>query len=250
MSLRRACLPFALAAGILIVSAPAAGAATFSNPGAITIPNTLDNASPYPSSIAVSGLTGAVTDVNVSLLDFSHTNPDDVAFVLVAPGGQAFKPLDGAGGNAGAVNVNLTLNDSAAALVPTANVALTSGTFRPTSQYDNAFALPAPGPGTAYSVPAPSGTATLASAFNGAAPNGTWNLFVRDFRNGDSGQVTGGWRLEVTTPPTPQPATPTRAAKKCKKKKKKKKRSASILSAATNIAAGSKRCKKKKKKRK
>lgn len=37
------------------------------------------------------------------------------------------------------------------------------------------------------------------STFNGAAANGTWNLYVLDTNSGDTGQIAGGWSIEVTT---------------------------------------------------
>jgi subtilisin-like proprotein convertase family protein len=227
-----------LTGAILILGASTARAATFPNPSPITIPAGPGNAAPYPSSIVVSGLTGTVTDVNISLFDFSHTRPDDVGVLLVAPSGQAFKAMDGAGDDTDATNINLTLDDAAASALPTTG-ALASGTFRPTSQYST-FNFPAPGPGTAYSIPAPIGSATFASVFNGVSPNGTWNLFVRDFTMGESGQFLGGWSLEVSTPPPAQPLVPptqtTPTKKKCKKKGKKR------------SASAAKRCKKKKRK--
>src|SRR5215813_10739977 len=45
---------------------------TFSNTNPITIP-LVGNASPYPSSIAVSGLSGTITSVTVTLTGFNHT---------------------------------------------------------------------------------------------------------------------------------------------------------------------------------
>ena len=50
---------------------------TFSNTTPITI---LDSgaATPYPSSIAVSGLSGPIVKVTATIIRFSHTNPNDV----------------------------------------------------------------------------------------------------------------------------------------------------------------------------
>ena len=68
---------------------------------------------------------------------------------------------------------------------------LTSGRFRPTNvDY---------GPDPEYPAPAPAqdGAAAL-SAFDGTNPNGTWTLFVYDLDSGFSGEVAGGWELEIT----------------------------------------------------
>src|SRR5205085_7669838 len=43
-------------------------------------------ATPYPSTISVSGLVGKVADVSVTLLGVSHPTPDDIGVMLVGPG--------------------------------------------------------------------------------------------------------------------------------------------------------------------
>src|SRR5207247_9492258 len=63
------------------------GSGTFSNPAPITIPSS-GSASPYPSSINVTGLTGTVLKVTATLRQFGHSFPDDVDVLLVGPGGQ------------------------------------------------------------------------------------------------------------------------------------------------------------------
>jgi subtilisin-like proprotein convertase family protein len=210
--------------------ASTASATTFTNSSPITItdlPNGMpDNGSPYPSSIAVSGL-GTVTDVNVTVLAFNHTHPDDVGLVLVAPGGQALELMNAVGDDTNAINVDFTFDDSAAGQLPPIG-ALSTGTYKPTS-YDHLL-YPPPGPGLTYSSPGPDGggTATLASTFNGSAANGTWNLFVRDFYDMDSGSIRYGWALDLSATPIVGPAR-----KKCKKHKKR-------------AAAAKKKCKRKK----
>jgi Ca2+-binding RTX toxin-like protein len=178
--------------------AASASAVVFSNTGAITI-NDNASATPYPSNIAVSGLSGTVTDVNVTLAGFSHTFPDDVGVLLLAPNGASLLLQDGAGDDPDVSGVNTTFDDSASGFLPNAT-AWGSGSYKPTTYYSG-DSFPSPGPGTAYNSPL-SG-ATLASTFNGSAPNGTWSLLVRDFTGGDSGSISGGWRLELNNPPLP-----------------------------------------------
>jgi hypothetical protein len=43
-------------------------------------------ANPYPSEINVQGLSGTITDVNITLNGNSHGFPDDVAVQVVSPG--------------------------------------------------------------------------------------------------------------------------------------------------------------------
>ena len=56
------------------------------NSAAITVPDH-GIASPYPSTINVSGVTGRVSKVTVALNGLTHTFPQDVNVLLVSPGG-------------------------------------------------------------------------------------------------------------------------------------------------------------------
>jgi len=168
---------------------------TFSNATSIVIPavGTSGVSAPYPSSINVSGVSGSVTSVAVTLNNFSHTFPGDVDVLLVGPGGQKFIPLSDLGGGTDAVNLTITLDDAAPTALPATFV---SGTFRPgNSGTGDTFAAPAPA--APYQSPAPAGSATFASVFGGANPNGTWSLYVVDDAGSDVGAFAGGWTLTV-----------------------------------------------------
>ena len=92
---------------------------TFSNPASITI-NDASPATPYPSNIAVSGLSGTILKVTVTLNGVSHTFPDDIDVLLVGPGGNLIVMSDVGGSTAvAAPGVNLTLDDAAGAGLPT-----------------------------------------------------------------------------------------------------------------------------------
>jgi subtilisin-like proprotein convertase family protein len=173
----------------------------FSNSAPITI-NDLAIATPYPSAITVSGLTGTINKVTVRINGFTHSFPDDVGMVLVGPTGAALLIQDGAGDDPDMNNVTYLLADSGATQLPNLT-AWTSGVYKPTTYYTG-DTFPAPGPGTTYGSPGPTGggTATFASVFNGTNPNGTWSLYVRDFTGGDSGSIAGGWDLGITTTTT------------------------------------------------
>lgn len=176
--------------------------AVFTNSTAISIPAS-GNGTPYPSAITVSGLTGNVAStpgsVKVTLNGMSHTFPDDVGIVLVGPTGAAILLMDGAGDAPDLVNVTFTLSDDGATVLPDLT-AWGAGTFKPTNYVSPLDSFPTPGPGTAYGDPGATGAgATFSSVFGGTNPNGTWNLFVRDFVTGDSGSIAGGWTLEVNT---------------------------------------------------
>ncbi len=147
-------------------------------------------AAPYPSTLGVSGVSGTVTDANVTLNGFSHTYPDDVDALLVGPTGTTTILMSDVGGGTDAVNLSITLDDEAASLLPDAGP-LVSGSFKPTNlEVDEPFPSPAPA--------GPYGAAL--TAFDGTNPNGTWSLYVVDDANQDSGSITGGWTLTLAGP--------------------------------------------------
>jgi hypothetical protein len=197
----RAVVGIAPAALALAVFAPAAPAATgtFANTSPITIADDT-SATPYPSTIEVSGLAGPVSDVNVTLNDFGHQFPADVDVLLSGPGGQALTVMSDAPNAfnpcaADASGVDLTFDDDAAAGVPA--VALATGTYQPTDFDDIANGCGAAS--DAFPAPAPLPTGTALSVFDGADANGTWNLFVVDDAEVETGTIAGGWSLEITT---------------------------------------------------
>jgi subtilisin-like proprotein convertase family protein len=177
--------------------AAAAPTTTFTNSTPIAI-NDNDIGTPYPSNINVTGLVGPVQSVKVTLNGYSHSFPDDMAMVLKGPTGAALLIQDGAGDDPDMNNVTYTIADTGATVLPN-STAWTAGTYKPTTYYAG-DSFPAPGPGTTYGSPGPTGggTATFASTFNGTSPNGTWSLYVVDFVIADDGEIAGGWTLEIT----------------------------------------------------
>ncbi|MFO1512656.1 MAG: S8 family serine peptidase [Verrucomicrobiota bacterium] len=163
--------------------------ATFTNPATLAIPDN-GKATPYPSTLTVSGLTGTVTKVTATLQGYSHSWPDDVDVLLVGPDGQKVLLMSDCGGGNARNGVTLTFDDGAVSSLPDSGVIL-SGTYKPTNFDSTSDNLPAPAP------PAPFGT-TLA-AFNGQNPNGNWSLYVQDDGSLDSGSITQGWTLSITT---------------------------------------------------
>jgi uncharacterized repeat protein (TIGR01451 family) len=159
----------------------------------------LGEADPYPSNIFVSGLNGTISSLSVTLSGLSYTDTQDLYALLVGPGGKTIL-LSGVGQATAISDVNLTIDDAAPNLIPGVSNPVSSS-YQPTdySGVDtNAFASPAPlGP---YPTPAPAGSGTLASAFNGTAPDGTWSLFLMSSdATLNSGELAGGWSLDFTT---------------------------------------------------
>ena len=174
------------------------GPQSVSNVVAITIPS-MGNASSYPSTLAVSSLSGNITKVTVTLLTVSHTWPDDINVLLVGPTGQKALLMANVGGSADAVNLNLTFDDTAGTSLPDETI-LSGGTFKPTV-YGTVATFVSPAPAGPYG--------TSLAAFVGTNPNGTWSLYVVDDSVIDGGSITGGWSLTfdpLSAPPPPQSA--------------------------------------------
>jgi Ca2+-binding RTX toxin-like protein len=165
-------------------------------------------ASPYPSNIVVSGLTGTVTDVNVTLCGLSATFPSDVDLLLVAPGGTTGAIImSDAGGtnetNTPVTNVSLTLDDQAANQLPADNVLTTGASYRPLDDDADTGELV---PIDTFPLPAPAPGGKVLSFFNGIAPNGTWNLYMVDDFPGTPAtgelvlpQLSCGWSIDILT---------------------------------------------------
>jgi large repetitive protein len=178
-------------AGMLTVSA---ATTTLSNTSAIALPGE-DAATLYPSTITITGVSGDITDVNVTLMNLNHTYPNDVDVLLVGPGGQNVILMSDVGWHFDISDVSLTIDDQATASLPV-DQALTSGIYLPTNTSSNlGFSCEV----DSYPAPAPAGEygANL-SVFNGTAANGTWSLFVVDDCARDAGSIAGGWSLEIT----------------------------------------------------
>ena len=147
-------------------------------------------ASPYPSTVAASGLPSGITDVNVVLKGLTHTYPDDIDMLLVGPSGQRAMVMSDVGGSTSVSGLDVTIDAQAASLLPD-DGPLVSGSFQPTNvDAGDAMPAPAPDPGTAGSA---------LSVFNGTNPNGTWQLYVSDGAGDDDGVLSGGWSLQITT---------------------------------------------------
>ncbi|HEY6167304.1 MAG TPA: right-handed parallel beta-helix repeat-containing protein, partial [Verrucomicrobiae bacterium] len=123
---------------------------TFSNADPINIPTAVPAgpmppkpAVPYPSTITVSGMQGAVTRVVVTLHRLSHTWPDDLDVLLVGPGGRKVFFMSDAGSHRAINNVTLRFDDAAPNFLPNAKQ-IFSGTYRPTNYLSAPDSFPAP----------------------------------------------------------------------------------------------------------
>jgi subtilisin-like proprotein convertase family protein len=190
MSFRSRVLAPALVATLSLLGAPA-GAQTFSNPTAITIPAS-GAGTPYPSDILVSGIAGTVGTVTVTITGLTHTWPSDLDLLLVGPQGQNVLLMSDTGGSADVADVSITFDDAAASALTDAGP-ITTGSYRPTNlsgTVTDGFPQPAP----------PLSGATTLATFAGTQPNGLWSLYLLDDNAGDSGSLSGGWSITVPEP--------------------------------------------------
>jgi len=168
-----------------------AATTTLSNTTPITIPDS-GPATPYPSTISVNGFAGNVQKATVTLHRFTHTCPEDVDTLLVAPSG-AKTLLMGEVGSCPQTDIgfiDLTF-DQASANTLNNDVTATSGTYRPSGS-NPTDPLASPAPARPYPV--------NLDAVNSGPANGNWQLFIQDCCGADEGQVAGGWSLNLTAP--------------------------------------------------
>jgi hypothetical protein len=184
---------------LLTVNPPGGGTDVFANTSNVVIASP-GISKPYPSTINVSGEAGPITNLTVTLHGMSHTFPGHVNMLLVGPGGQAIVLMSAAMGNNPMSGLTFTLSDKASYPLP-AGSPLLAGTFRPAdyapNHTDPLYAFPSPASAAPFS--------TTLGTFDGLSPNGTWSLYISDGASGDSGQISGGWSLAITTvspPPT------------------------------------------------
>lgn len=168
-------------------------ARSYSNAAPITINDTTNNsipaaASPYPSTIAVSGVDGLIERLTVTVSNLTHGSVGDVGALLVSPTGQRVVLMANAGGLNPVSQVTLTFDDQAAAGLPLTS--FTSGQYKPTT-YPTVPPFVAPAPPGAYG-------STLA-AFTGSNPNGSWSLYLVDDLPFFGGAISNGWRLSFVS---------------------------------------------------
>ena len=197
---------------------PAPSSGTFSEPQHIVIedaphpppppiPPPPGPSAPYGTAITVGG-QGVVSNISVTITNYSHTYPDDVDILLVGPTGATCVLMSDCGGdNAIPSPINMTFDDSGPSIPdnpPTDPLA--TGTYRPT-RGTPVFGTCANPNGdncmpSNFPSPAPTGPyGTALSVFNGTNPNGTWSLYVIDDTSFDSGDIFNGWTLNITAPP-------------------------------------------------
>jgi hypothetical protein len=196
---------------IVAAGAPAGAAstATVKNTTAIVGPASgTGSSTPFPSSIAVSGLGSGLLDLKVVLRGVDHTCTKDLDVLLVGPDGTKTTLMSDNGAPAiefdGCTDVkksSITFDDAC----PDFANSMPGGAdicVRP-SDNDSLGHQGDSWPDVGSNFPA-----LNLSTFEGTNPNGTWKLYVQDDANDDTGTIAGGWELQLSTTNSPPQATP------------------------------------------
>ena len=196
------------------------GTISFTNSAAIILPegtnaptmatNSIAPGYGYPSLINISGIPGFITKATVTFSNFAHSFPSDVDAVLEAPNGSNSILMSHCGGDYGVGIVNgvnygppvtLTFDQTASASLPT-NGPLATGTYKPTTNSLEMPKLPSVPANEVVPVAPPASpypySADLTS-FLGASPNGNWSLWAICDKTLDSGSISNGWILNIST---------------------------------------------------
>ena len=175
---------------------------TFCNNGTISAapPASGNDTTTYPQHVFVSGLSGGLAAVTLTLNSITSNSLSDLDFLLVAPSGAAYVPMAEVGTNSSASGITLTLTDSGASYLPTgANPS--SATYKP-ADYNSGLTFPNAGSATILDSPAASGwalsynqgSATMDTTFasenilNATQP---WSLYLASRNNGDTTTMAG-----------------------------------------------------------
>lgn len=161
-------------------------------------------ADPYPSVKFISGLSGVISKVTVTLKRFNHGDYGDCNVLLVSPEGTKIVLMSGAmNGVFDTIERNITFDDDAASQIPqNSRPAGVDHTFKPAAYEVASFPAPAPSNSSEpfYDGAAPYYASGLA-AFNGENPNGAWSLWIYDDLSLNTGYCLHGWDLTITTSP-------------------------------------------------
>ena len=151
-------------------------------------------ANPYPAPRRVSGETGVITDLDVTLDGVWHQNPDDLDLLLVGPHGQSSVLMSESCGTYEMAAYGFVWDDEAPGFMPDGDAtdACNATRYRPTNR-STVDSWPSPAPA------GPHGSAL--SVFDHTDPNGEWRLYVYDDSSDKVGFFTNRFRLILATRP-------------------------------------------------
>ena len=182
---------------------PSIQAATFTNSAYISIPD----GGLFESNMDVTGMSGTITSISVSLNGLYHDIPDDLQVILFNPQGRAitlmdFVVLDGQELDvsiSGTLNLNFSDDAPNRYFTDTGAFGLSDGVITETDYRPLGLPL--------RSAPSADFYESFTSGFLGLEANGTWQLEIRDIGPIDVGFIQNGWTLNITTSAVPEPAT-------------------------------------------
>ena len=155
-------------------------------------------ATPYPATINVSGMGHKLKSVGLSFYGFTHSFPNDVDMLLVAPNGKGFVVMSDAGGSTAANPVVFRLTDRSDTPIPDG---LPSFKEYRTTNYAGSDTFPSPAPAGPYgNNGSGESTDSLSAFFDGIDPNGDWSLYVVDDLGGDAGSISQ-WGIDLEAYP-------------------------------------------------
>jgi subtilisin-like proprotein convertase family protein len=171
----------------------AAETVTASNATPIAPPD--GNLAGATSTVAVSGHTGHITDLNVTLKSVTSTFPGDLDVALTGPNGKSVMLISDICGTTDWTARDITIDDEAGQdFANAANCAAGTTTWPiDVTQPDTGF-LPVPTNGPLH-------------AFDGASPNGNWVLTVADDTAVDTATIDGGFTLTIALSDEVAPVT-------------------------------------------
>jgi hypothetical protein len=175
---------------------------TFTNPTSIYL-NGFADASPYPTSIDVSGLSKNVTKVTLTLHNVTHGEPEYFFALVEGPTGIPVLFKQAEGGRNPVSGVTVTFDDTSSKTLRYGDT-LASGSYhtdRGSKCLNSSGAFHNPNPPAPQCHYEPDGTIVDPykiefSAFKDRNPNGTWKLWM--WSDYSSGSI-GGWSLNITT---------------------------------------------------
>lgn len=177
---------------------------TFWNTNYISIPTQADQpqpdegpANPYPSPIVVSGVSGDVSSVTVTVSNLFHTYPHDIGMLLVGPTGANCVLMSAvADYTTMYAPATVTFNQNATSVLANQEENIVTASYQPADYYTSQYGITETYPNASEPVGPYNTNLTV---FNSAAPNGTWSLYVYDFAEGDAGWISNGWSLSFAT---------------------------------------------------
>lgn len=143
------------------------------------------SASPYPITFDISGITGQINKIQLSITGITHSWVGDVGIVLVSPNDSKFTVITGRDAGGAQFNNNNIIISSDSTIELICGV---DGTFINKSMVNGPLIFNAPS-----TLNLASGFYSKIDTFLDLTPeeaNGQWKLYVQDFAGGDSGSIS------------------------------------------------------------